>query len=90
MQKVNITDKFLALIGREELVSFNDLSKDEKVILELYDRFNIENSTDFYEIVSFYIELKLKDNFSYKVVKKNILKEINDLCRERNLDLFVS
>ena len=90
MQKVNITDKFLALIGREELVSFNDLSKDEKVILELYDRFNIENSTDFYEIVSFYIELKLKDNFSYKVAKKNILKEINDLCRERNLDLFVS
>lgn len=90
MQKVNITDKFLALIGREELVSFNDLSKDEKVILELYDRFNIENSTDFYEIVSFYIELKLKDNFSYKVAKKNILKEINYLCRERNLDLFVS
>lgn len=90
MQKVNITDKFLALIGREELVSFNDLSKDEKVILELYNRFNIENSTDFYEIVSFYIELKLKDNFSYKVAKKNILKEINDLCRERNLELFVS
>lgn len=90
MQKVNITDKFLALIGREELVSFNDLSKDEKVILELYNRFNIENSTDFYEIVSFYIELKLKDNFSYKIAKKNILKEINDLCRERNLELFVS
>lgn len=90
MQKVNITDKFLALIGREELVSFNDLSKDEKVILELYNRFNIENSTDFYEIVSFYIELKLKDNFSYKVAKKNILKEINRLCKERNLELFVS
>lgn len=90
MQKVNITDKFLALIGREELVSFNDLSKDEKVILELYNSFNIENSTDFYELVSFYIELKLKDNFSYKVAKKNILKEINDLCRERNLELFVS
>lgn len=90
MQKVNITDKFLALIEREGLVSFNELSKEEKEILEYYNFYNIENSIDFYELVSFYMELKTKDNFSYKVAKKNILKEINRLCKERNLELFAS
>ena len=37
MQKVKITDKFLALIEREGLVSFNELSKEEKEILEFYN-----------------------------------------------------
>ena len=54
MQKVNITDKFLALIEREKLVSFNELSKEEKEILEFYNFYHIENSIDFYELVSFY------------------------------------
>ena len=90
MQKVNITDKFLALIEREKLVSFNELSKEEKEILEYYNFYNIENSIDFYELVSFSMELKTKDDFSYKVAKKNILKEINRLCKERNLELFAS
>lgn len=36
------------------------------------------------------MELKTKDDFSYKVAKKNILKEINRLCKERNLELFAS
>ena len=90
MQKVKITDKFLALIEREGLVSFNELSKEEKEILEFYNFYNIENSIDFYELVSFYMELKTKDDFSYKVAKKNILKEINRLCKERNLELFAS
>lgn len=90
MQKVKITDKFLALIEREGLVSFNELSKEEKEILEYYNFYHIENSIDFYELVSFYMELKTKDDFSYKVAKKNILKEINRLCKERNLELFAS
>lgn len=90
MQKVNITDKFLALIEKEKLVSFNELSKEEKEILEYYNFYNIENSIDFYELVSFYMELKTKEDFSYKVAKKNILKEINRLCKERNLELFAS
>ena len=90
MQKVNITDKFLALIEREKLVSFNELSKEEKEILEFYNFYHIENSIDFSERVSFYMELKTKDDFSYKVAKKNILKEINRLCKERNLELFAS
>ena len=42
MQKVKITDKFLALIEREKLVSFNELSKEEKEILEFYNFYNVD------------------------------------------------
>lgn len=90
MQKVKVTDKFLALIEKKKLVSFNELNEQEKEIFDWYNRYHVEDSTDFFDLVSFLIELKTREDEVYQTAKKNILIKINKLCKKRNLELFVS